>query len=142
MLRIASIVVSLTAAAASAPCVSDQVRLSLTNASDGTSMGVSWATTNETTPVSYEGIVVYGPNPALLKFRSAPADSRNYTMLNISSPFLHYTILSGLTPRATVYYQILASEGCSGSPVFKFTAPPPTGTATYPITVVGYADWA
>lgn len=32
------------------PCKQDQIRLSLTKASDGSKMTVSWSTSNETTP--------------------------------------------------------------------------------------------
>ena len=125
---------------ASPACVADQVRISLTNASDGSAMGVSWATSNETTPAAYVGIVAYGPSPSSLTFRSGPSDSRNYTMLKVLSPFLHYTILTELKPRATVFYQILAVDGCGGSPVLNFTASPPTGASSYPISVVGYVS--
>ncbi len=43
------------------PCVQNQIRLSLTQAVDGSEMGVSWATSNSTTPAKYAATVRYGP---------------------------------------------------------------------------------
>lgn len=131
---------ALGAHANAVPCVADQIRISLSGATDGTSMGVSWATTNTSTPPGYVGVIAYGPSPTSLRSLSLPADTRNYTMNGVRSPHLHYTKLTGLTPLQRVFYQVQANSGCIGSGILNFTAPPPTGTATYPLGVVGYAD--
>ena len=53
-MRAAALVSTLTFAFAQTsptdPCKQDQIRLSLTNATNGSKMTVSWATSNETTP--------------------------------------------------------------------------------------------
>ena len=129
------------ASTAAAQCAPEQVRLALTAATDGSSMTVSWATGNTTTPVAYVGTVAFGASPGALSSTSAPAVSRNYTFNGYQSFYFHVTELTGLTARAAVFYQIQASAGCAASGVMNFTAAPVTGASTvYPFTVAAYAD--
>ena len=129
------------ASSAAAQCAPEQVRLALTAAQDGSSMTVSWATSNISTPAAYVGVVAFGASPSTLTSSSAPATSRNYTFDGYQSFFFHVTALTGLTARAAVFYQVQASAGCAASPIMNFSAAPVTGaTSIYPFTVAAYAD--
>lgn len=127
------------------PCLQDQVRLSLTSVLDGSEMGVSWATANDTTPVDYSAVVRYGPatGPAAGKLTmvSKPADNRNYSLCGARSPGLHFATMTGLTAGAQYYYSIDGGRCGSTSPAL-FTAPKAVGPAatSYPLTVLAYAD--
>lgn len=132
---------SFLASSTSAQCFVEQIRLSLTQAADGSEMGVSWATPNVSTPAGYRGVVFYGTSPARLTMSTAPGDSRFYTLNGVHSPFLHYTVMTNLVARATYFYSIgPATADCPASAVFNFTAPPKRGASFYPFTVVGYGD--
>ena len=127
------------------PCVQDQVRLSLGGAPG--EMGVSWATSNTTTPQGYAAVVRYGPasgpGAGKLTMTSAPADSRNYSLCGVQSPSLHYARMTGLTPGAQYYYAIDGGAACGETPPALFTAPKAVGApaaATYPFTMLAYAD--
>ena len=129
------------ATTAASQCYVEQIRLALTQATDGSEMGVSWATPNVTTPSDYSGFVTYGTSPSGLTMKTTPGDSRNYTLNGVHSPFLHFAIMTGLTPRTFYYYSIAStSSDCPASPVFNFTSPPARGTAVYPLRIAGYGD--
>jgi len=127
------------ASAAGQSCVVEQIRLTLTQATDGSEMAVSWATPNMTTPAGYSGVVSYGTSPSSMTMKTLPGDSRFYTLNGVHSPFLHYTVMTGLVPRTTYYYSIgPATKDCPASPTLNFTSPPRSGAAQYPLRVVGY----
>ena len=125
-------------AMAMAACTANQVRLSLTHAPQ--EMAASWATGANSTPPAYAGVIKYGRTPSLLTMVTAVADSRNYTMCNESSPFLHYAIMSGLED-ATLYYYTISEPRCGATAVFNFTSAPKIGAAAaYPFNVIAYGD--
>lgn len=124
--------------AAADPCQTDQVRISLTNAMDGSEMTVSWATGNTSTPAGYAGYVHYGTSPSALTFTSAQGDSRNYTMWGLQSPYFHAVTLTKLVPR-TRYYYAISAKGCAPTATFSFVSPPVVGDRT-PFTLAGYGD--
>jgi hypothetical protein len=111
------------------PCVQNQVRLSLTGARDGSEMGVSWATSNATTPQSYSAVVRYGPasgpGAGRLTMTTKAADSRSYSVCGAASPFLHYTTMTGLQAGMSYYCTFLTPL----SP-----PPPPTCALTSALT--------
>lgn len=123
------------------PCVQDQVRLSLTSASDGSAMGVSWATSNSSTPANYAAVVRYGPatgpGAGKLSMTSLPADMRNYSLCGVKSPSLHFATMTGLTAGAQYYYSIDGGV-CGSTPPALFTAPKVVGSAAtaYPFTML------
>jgi hypothetical protein len=141
-MRVPLLTLAALSASAAGPCVVDQVRLAL--AAEPSSMTVVWATGNTSTPAGYVGVVAYGAAPGALTSTSAPGDSRNYTIDKQGSPFLHMAALTGLTPGARVYYQIVTAPGspaCAPSAVLNFTATPAVGDArAFPIRVASYGD--
>ena len=136
--------ISLCAAALAAnPCGVDQVRLALTSAKDGSSMLVAWATAANATPADYAGIVRFGSTPAALTKTSAVADSRNYSMCSLPSPFLHATTLTGLKAGATYYYSVADAAGnCGSTAPTRFVAPRVVGdkATAWPLRVFAYGD--
>jgi hypothetical protein len=125
------------------PCGTDQVRIALTAATDGTEMLVAWATAANATPVGYSGVVRYGLTPAALTSTSAPADNRNYTLCKLPSPNLHAATLTGLVPGQTYFYSIHDAAGkCGATAPAQFSAPRVVGDkpSAYPFTVFAYGD--
>lgn len=126
------------AAPAAAQCLATQVRLSLT--ADATQMGVSWATPNTTTPADYAGVVSYGTSPGNLDCTTLPGDSRNYTLCNRSSPFLHFAVMTGLAAGAQYWYSISEPRCGAPTPPTNFSAVHPVGSKPYPFTIAVYGD--
>ena len=128
------------------PCVQNQVRLSLTDARDGSKMGVSWATSNSTTPHNYAAVVRYGPasgpGAGRLTMTTNVADSRNYSVCGAASPFLHFTTMTGLQAGADYFYSIDGGAACGATAPALFTAPKAVGAdpTAYPFTMLAYAD--
>jgi hypothetical protein len=130
-------------AAPANPCGVDQVRLALTSAKDGSSMLVSWATFANATPAAYAGIVRFGSSPAALTKTSAVADSRNYTICSLPSPYLHAATLTGLKAGATYFYSIADAAGrCGATAPTRFVAPRVVGdkATAWPLRVFAYGD--
>jgi hypothetical protein len=130
-------------AAPANPCGVDQIRLALTSAKDGSSLLVSWATANNATPAAYAGVVRFGSSPTALTKTSSVADSRNYTMCSLPSPFLHAATLTGLTPGATYYYAVADAAGrCGATAPTRFVAPRVVGdkATAWPLRVFAYGD--
>jgi hypothetical protein len=124
-------------------CAPEQIRLSLTGASDGSEMLVSWATESSSTPSSYQGIVLYGLTPTTMTLKSTVADTRNYTMCNLPSPSLHMALLSSLVPGATYFYTVTdEAKSCGASVTAQFAAPRIVGEEkdAYPFTIFTYGD--
>jgi acid phosphatase type 7 len=87
---------------------------------------VSW-----TTACSSDTTVQYGATPGGLT-NSASGNQTQYTFPGDSytSPFIHHTVLSGLTTATTVFYRVGGSaSGYSG--VMNFTTHPGVGPAVY-----------
>ena len=110
-------------------------------------MGVSWATSNATTPATYAAYVIYGnatgPNAGKLVYTSKVADSRSYSVCNAQSPFLHFATMTGLVAGQQYYYSIDGGKECGVTPPKLFTAPKVVGAPaaqTYPFTMLAYAD--
>lgn len=130
-------------AAPANPCGVDQIRLALTAAKDGSSLLVSWATAHNATPAAYAGVVRFGSSPTALTKTSAVADSRNYTMCSLPSPFLHAATLTGLTPGATYFYSVADAAGrCGATAPTRFVAPRVVGdkATAWPLRVFAYGD--
>lgn len=122
-------------------CGTSQIRLSLTKSVDGSEMGVSWATWANNTPAAYAGVVKYGLSPTSLTMVSRPGDSRNYTLCDLPSPFLHFTVMQNLKAGTTYYYSIVEPRCGSTTPI-AFTAPRVVGdkATAYPLRVMAYGD--
>lgn len=118
-----------------------EIRLALTSARDGSAMLVSWATAANATPADYAGVVKYGASAAALSQTSAPAATRNYTLCELPSPFLHTATMTGLKAGATYFYSVVA-PGCGATAPVQFTAPRVVGdkASAYPFTVFAYGD--
>ena len=104
-------------------------------------MGVSWATFANSTPADYAGVVKYGLSPTSLTMLTLPGDSRNYTLCNLPSPYLHFTVMPKLKAGVTYYYSIFEPRCGSTTPV-AFTAPRVVGNkaTAYPLRVFSYGD--
>jgi hypothetical protein len=110
-------------------------------------MGVSWATSNATTPANYAAYVIYGnatgPAAGKLVYTSKLADSRSYSVCNAQSPFLHFATMTGLVAGQQYYYSIDGGKDCGVTPPKLFTAPKVVGAPaaqSYPFTMLAYAD--
>jgi len=96
---------------------------------------------NSSTPSDYAGVVKFGLSPTKLTMTSAECDSRHYMLCNLSSPFLHSAVITGLAAGETYYYAI-SEPRCGATAPTKFTAPRAIGDAAtaYPFTVFAYGD--
>ena len=102
-------------------------------------MLVSWATAANATPADYAAVVQYGPTPTTMTMRTAVADSRNYTLCSLPSPFLHKATMTGLVAGASYYYTIVEPR-CTAPGAIQFLAPSVVGEGNFPFTVIAYGD--
>jgi hypothetical protein len=138
-MRNAVLIFASASVAAALDCGTSQIRLALTATRAGDEMLVAWTTLANATPAGYAAVVKFGPSPTTMSSVTEIADSRNYTLCDLPSPFLHKATMKGLTPGAPYYYTIVEPR-CTSPPPIKFNAPTVVGEPSYPFTVVAYGD--
>jgi hypothetical protein len=121
--------------------VPDQIRLAFAG-DNGVSVG--WHTYScllSTSNPNLNPTVIYGTSKSALTSVSINGNSNVYDKNILKTSWFYYAELKNLSPSTVYYYQIVASDHVSASPILSFTSAPSLGDQSRTVNIVSYADF-